>query len=546
MDQKSIIAIVAVAIAAIAVIAAAFVVMNNNGGSDNSDETVSVSGIYLNKAEISLDIGGTATITCTVSPTGAADKTVTWASSDSSVATVNNGVVKGIAAGSAVITATTNDGGYAASCKVTVAAEPEIKYDMTVYDVDDCNLVVYGNANNDDTIDETDRAIIQSYVEGTSTWVESLAPFADTNADGKVDENDLVLLDSIINKTPCTVYFPDYVGDIMSCDYPITGDVGTMYWEAAQMAVILDIWDDRVTACGQRSMNDLSYPGYESKFHLGDGYNVDPQTVLQSGVGTLICYTGGGTTIPAIKELVAATGTDLNILSINMQQSLRCIVTYGFLFDTIDKSTRYLELADKCSENIETSMKDVATEDQPSVAIVILYGTATTENISVLGYNAPNNTNQLAYLMYSVPNVNWIRADLDLPAYRTQVTSEWFITNQPDYIVVAGSTGLAATTDSTKEEVYQAYYDKCEEIFGQTNAFKNGHIVATANGTMGGSYGPLKGLEILSHIYPQIDSELAEEAFNAAFFEFSKMDSIPYNQDVFYVGESLTVDTCGL
>ncbi len=63
---------------------------------------------------------------------------------------------------------------------------------------------------------------------------------------------------------------------------------------------------------------------------------------------------------------------------------------------------------------------------------------------------------------------------------------------------------------------------------------------------MGGSYGPLKGLEILSHIYPQIDSELADEAFEAAFLEFSKTDYIPYNQDVFYVGADITVDTCGL
>ena len=58
----------------------------------------------------------------TVTPDGAKDKTVTWASSDSKIATVNNGKVKALAAGEVTISATANDGsGKKAELKIAVA-----------------------------------------------------------------------------------------------------------------------------------------------------------------------------------------------------------------------------------------------------------------------------------------------------------------------------------------------------------------------------------------------------------------------------------------
>ncbi len=84
--------------------------------------TVSVTGVSLDKTELSLTVGGTETLTATVAPDNATDKTVTWTSSDSAVATVDqNGVVTAVARGTAVITATTADGGKTASCTVTVS-----------------------------------------------------------------------------------------------------------------------------------------------------------------------------------------------------------------------------------------------------------------------------------------------------------------------------------------------------------------------------------------------------------------------------------------
>ena len=97
---------------------------------------VAVTGVSLDKSELSLTVDDTATLTATVSPDNATDKTVTWGTDHSSVATVSNGVVTAVAPGEATITATA--GGYTAACTVTVvpATTPVVPGDTVRYIVE--------------------------------------------------------------------------------------------------------------------------------------------------------------------------------------------------------------------------------------------------------------------------------------------------------------------------------------------------------------------------------------------------------------------------
>lgn len=84
--------------------------------------TTLVTGVSLNKTSLVLNEGGSETLTATITPSTASDKSVTWSSTNTSVATVNSsGKVTAVAAGTATITATAKDGsGKKASCAVTV------------------------------------------------------------------------------------------------------------------------------------------------------------------------------------------------------------------------------------------------------------------------------------------------------------------------------------------------------------------------------------------------------------------------------------------
>ena len=84
---------------------------------------VPVTGVSLDESSITLDVGGNQTLTATVTPEDATNKKVRWSSDKETAATVSeDGVVTAVAGGTAVITATTHDGLFTATCTVTVNA----------------------------------------------------------------------------------------------------------------------------------------------------------------------------------------------------------------------------------------------------------------------------------------------------------------------------------------------------------------------------------------------------------------------------------------
>ena len=86
-----------------------------------ADSTVAVESVAVEPKTLSLKVGETGTLTATVAPENATNKTVTWTSNKTDIATVSDkGVVTAVAAGEATITVTTEDGSKTAECTVTV------------------------------------------------------------------------------------------------------------------------------------------------------------------------------------------------------------------------------------------------------------------------------------------------------------------------------------------------------------------------------------------------------------------------------------------
>lgn len=88
-----------------------------------SQRAVAVEGVSLDRSSFEGCTSDTVTLSAIVSPADAANKSVTWSSDDTEVATVAGGVVTVLSVGDANITATTADGGFTASCAVNVKGD---------------------------------------------------------------------------------------------------------------------------------------------------------------------------------------------------------------------------------------------------------------------------------------------------------------------------------------------------------------------------------------------------------------------------------------
>lgn len=170
--------------------------------------TVPVTSVSLNKSDLSLEPGSSETLTATVAPSNATDKTVTWSTSNSGVATVENGKVTAVKEGEATITA--KAGGKEASCKVTVK-KAEVAVKSVTLNKTELSLEI----GDEETLTAT--VAPEDATDKTVTWSSSNAEVAKVEG-GKVTavkEGSAVITALAGGQSAyCTVTVKQYVFDI--------------------------------------------------------------------------------------------------------------------------------------------------------------------------------------------------------------------------------------------------------------------------------------------------------------------------------------------
>ena len=138
---------------------------------------ISVTGVTLDQSALPISVGGSAELKANVTPENATNKTVTWSSDNTAVATVDaSGKVTAVAPGTATITVTTADGGKTANCTVTVTQPVnDVTLDKTTMDL------FVGNGGTLTAKIQPDNASNK-----TVDWTTSNAGVATVDANGKV------------------------------------------------------------------------------------------------------------------------------------------------------------------------------------------------------------------------------------------------------------------------------------------------------------------------------------------------------------------------
>ena len=120
-----------------------------------------VTGVQISYLTNLVPVGKSTALVAVVSPAGATNQSVTWSSSNTSVATVNgNGVVTAVALGSATIIATTVDGGFTDTCAITVVP---------------AGSALIGDVNNDGVVDRADLDRFGQYISGADRSLDTFS-----------------------------------------------------------------------------------------------------------------------------------------------------------------------------------------------------------------------------------------------------------------------------------------------------------------------------------------------------------------------------------
>ena len=141
-------------LASVLTMAVMFGTVSCSDDDDKPDGSVAVSAVAVSPTTATIKVGESTTLSATITPSDATDKTVTWSTSDEKVATVDAGKVTAVAEGSATITVTTKDGGKTATCTVTVSNDaPSSK-----------EVILEGNITADLTINAADKNFMKGFV----------------------------------------------------------------------------------------------------------------------------------------------------------------------------------------------------------------------------------------------------------------------------------------------------------------------------------------------------------------------------------------------
>ena len=209
--------------------------LDNNGDRFLWAQTVPMSAVTItfNNTEVSstsLNLGTTATLTATVAPSNASNKTVIWTSSDSTIASVSNGYVIAKSPGTATITAQAGD--ITATCTVVVPSPPNgefyiINGDFYLYLNHETETSPLSISNTGGTVSK-DLYLYDAYVPDANNWVNISAiegmwyAFETKLASSDVGNN--VTLYGVISDGVNRFLYEES-GTIMEMPMPLTGVV---------------------------------------------------------------------------------------------------------------------------------------------------------------------------------------------------------------------------------------------------------------------------------------------------------------------------------
>ncbi len=390
-------------------------------------------------------------------------------------------------------------------------------------------LVIYGNANNDDYLDQYDVDFIQSIIDGKTTWDKTANPFADTNADGYITQADVDLLKKFIDKENSTMYYYTMEGKVDSIKYPIKGNIAVNFSYGLDAAIVLGCYDRCVAADDQTISIDSStqtkYPGLYKMKNVGDPReNAEAliDAIDKNDVDVIFGY--AGSRIDTIKDNVSKGGSYIDgiNLTLNHTEAYSCdkygsLLTLGIMLGCEDRAYEFISYVDKVQSYVDSKSAPEETYVMPEYESQALGSSSTTWIMTTSTKNWASGCNNSVEIL-PLKDVYY----KDFSSGFIEVTIESIIAKDPDNIIIS-SWGMV-NENMTKDEIMDVL-KPFFEVYKDTQAFKNNKVFCIAYE----SYGPVPGIAgvvlLGSMIWPDVyDEDYGWELLQEYYDKYTLMD----------------------
>ena len=355
-------------------------------------------------------------------------------------------------AGVAVFVATNNDNGNK-------------KY---VSDDNTGRLRVYGNANNDDYLDDKDVAFLEKIIAGT----EKETKFADANQDGKVDDKDVQYVKDIIDKKVNKVWVSQTYNkteQIEACKYPIS-KVAVAGFETITVLQSIGA-TSKIVALAGASGDSFNQTFYSDVYDLPkcgpDIWHIDPE--LLSGVGQVdaIISMDAKSYIDNYATFETAGIDVVRIEAAHATNSLSGIVTVGFLLGNAEEANKLMEFFDGILNNIKDKAASISEKKTGLFLTMKYYVEGPSAASEYTGTMALAGAKTLADVY---PDV-W-----GTTARKTfKLGDDWLLADkyQADFIALSNALGLSKMT----QDELNAKWADCGQYMNKMNCFPDGYFI---------------------------------------------------------------------
>lgn len=305
------------------------------------------------------------------------------------------------------------------------------------------HLQVYGNANEDWTVDEKDVEYIEAIIAGT----EDITEYADANRDGKIDEGDVEQIRRLASNEAEYVWIVDGAGETMKVGCK-PERIYTFQVQNAELCAIMNVGGNVVAGgppieqyAGFLFPNDEKYREY---------FAYDWERMAELDLDLYLVFS------PAQKEEPRSKLPGVDVVYLGLYEPIvsdfesswgQGILKAGYIFGCKERAEKYLDFLLEIKDKITEKVSNIAEEDRVNV-LVSGYGNYTKEESNVITVYLRSDTISQAVELAGGRNVASSLANYK-NTYGTTVDVEWLAGQDIDWMTMHynyyGWTGISGT-----------------------------------------------------------------------------------------------------